>query len=525
MSSVAGTEPGGAAATAVGATEAKRTHPKTFIVRGISILSQLAIPLVIASFTILDDGDLSHVIMFVVPALIAIIGVNFLFAYLSWSRLTYTVGEQDIRVDSGVLSRSARSVPYERIQDVSLEQKLVPRLFGLVAVKFETGAGGGEDLSLTFLTMEEGERLRRLVRERRDGAAEEAEGVPAESSAEPAAETLFAMGPNRIFVFGLFEFSLAVFAVLAGLVQYVDTASSIAFWNSGAWEDWIEGPSGVITGLGVAGQVAGIIAGLVAVFIVGSLTGLVRTFLREWEFLLERTARGFRRRRGMLTKTDVVMPVHRVQALKIGTGLIRYRFGWHNLRFVSLAQDAGAANHVVAPFAKMREIEPIVEAAGFSLPADDTDWHRASTKYRIDSMIADSLLIVIAALIAGPIVAYNAPEWTVAVVTLLIGLAVLFAGAALYAWEFKRHALNADQIMSRAGLLSPQSQIATRLKLHSVEIAQGPIARWRGYATLHLGLAGGEFHISGIEIDRARQVRREILKTIAATDFSQLEHG
>ncbi|MFN7159757.1 MAG: PH domain-containing protein, partial [Erythrobacter cryptus] len=79
-------------------------------------------------------------------------------SYIGWRRLTYTIGETDIRVESGVISRSARSVPYERIQDVSLEAKLLPRLLGLVTVKFETGAGGGEDLSLQYLASAEGER-------------------------------------------------------------------------------------------------------------------------------------------------------------------------------------------------------------------------------------------------------------------------------------------------------------------------------------------------------------------------------
>ena len=77
--------------------------------------------------------------------------------------------------------------------------------------------------------------------------------------------------------------------------------------------------------------------------------------------------------------------------------------------------------------------------------------------------------------------------------------------------------------MAISGVLSPQSRIANRLKLHSAEIAQGPIARRRGYATLHLGQAGGEFAIAGIPVERAREVRRKVLQTIAGTDFSQLE--
>ena len=528
MSATLQTEPLTEEVPANGGARALRTHPKSFIVRGLSILSQLVIPLGIASFTILDDGDLSDLVMFAVPAVIAIIGINFVFAYLGWKRLTYTVGEQDIRVESGVLSRSARSVPYERIQDVSLEEPLLPRLFGLVIVKFETGAGGGEDLSLAYLSNEEGERLRQLVRTRRDGIAEDATADAAntaEATVEAESAPLFAMNIRRLFIFGTFEFSLAVFAVLGGLFQYADTFVDFEIWDPDLWERWLSDQGAFLASLGAYAQIISAIAGVVVFVIIGSVTGLVRTFSREWGFLLERTARGFRRRRGLFTKTDVVMPVHRVQGIKIGTGWLRYRFGWHNLRFVSLAQDSGAANHVVAPFAQMDEIEPIVAEAGFHLPAEHADWHRASRKYRTDSAIMDSLLFIFAAIAAGIGTSFYLSEWTPLAVGIALLLAAISALAALYSWHIQRHAIDAEQVMSTKGIFAPKSQIATRLKLHSVEISQGPIARRRGYATLHLGQAGGEFHISGVPIERAREVRREVLKTIAATDFSQLEHA
>ncbi|MEO1488400.1 MAG: PH domain-containing protein [Pseudomonadota bacterium] len=464
----------------------------------------------------------------------AIVALNTLFSYLAWRRLTYTVGAQDIRVESGILSRAARSVPYERIQDVSLEQKLIPRLLGLVAVKFETGAGGADDLALTYLSMDEGERLRQLVRERRD----EADNAPASTTfaspeaseasiakAEEAAQPLFAMGPRRLLIFGAFEFSLAVFAVLGGLLQYLDSILDIELWDVDFWRELAQERGGWVLELGAYAQALGAIAGLFLVFLIGSATGLVRTFSREWGFLLERTARGFRRRRGLFTRTDVVMPVHRVQALRIGTRAIRYRFGWHSLRFVSLAQDAGSASHVVAPFAKMDELAPIVEAAGFRLPSPETQWHRATKAYRTTSLMFDGVLFGFAAIVAGVFTVLYAPEWALLSVGLVLGVGVLDACATLIAWHFKRHALDAEQITVRSGVLSPTSQIATRVKLHSVEISQGPIARWKGYATLHLGLAGSELSIPGIPLERARAVRSQILETIAQTDFSRLERA
>ena len=80
--------------------------------------------------------------------------MSFGFAWLGWRRLTYLTSAEDIRVEHGLLSRSARSVPYERIQDVSIEQKWLPRLLGLAEVKFETGAGGKEEISLAYLSLE-----------------------------------------------------------------------------------------------------------------------------------------------------------------------------------------------------------------------------------------------------------------------------------------------------------------------------------------------------------------------------------
>ncbi len=502
----------------------RNTDPKTVMVGALSSLQNAILPVAAIMFSTGGFG-----LLFAVPAALAIILIGTLFTYLRWKRLTYTIGEQDIRVESGILSRAARSVPYERIQDVSLEQKLLPRLFGLVAVKFETGAGGGEDLSLSYLTEDRGEELRQLVRQRRDGQqaslVSQAGVEPVEKEEGEEAEALFAMGPKRLAIFGLFEFSLAAFAVLGGLVQYADSFLNYEIWDPDIWGELLEAAGVNLGALDATMQVLGVISGLIVMFIIGSLTGMVRVFTREWGFLLERTARGFRRRRGLFTRTDVVMPIHRVQGVKLGTGIIRYRFGWHGLSFVSLAQDMGASSHVVAPFAKLDEIAPIVDAAGFSLPGEETDWRRASGRYLMDNAALGAIGFLLAAIPAGIATWRNAPEWF----EVAIGIPIVIAGISVVlnalAWKFQKHALDGKQIMSMRGVIAPRTHIATRLKLHSVEISQGPIARLRGYATLHLGQGGGTFTIPGVPVERARELRRKVLETIAATDFSQLETG
>lgn len=494
---------------------ARRTAPLGVLIGAAGSVQNAVVPAAAAAFGTGIDGS-GLWIGLAVGAAAILIGTAF--SYVGWRRLTFTIGEADIRVESGVLSRTARSVPYERIQDVSLEAGLLPRLLGLVVVKFETGAGGGEDIALQYLTAAQGEELRRLVRERRDedtAAALDPAGpaVPAPSADE--GEVVFAMSPGRLVTFGLFEFSLAAFAVLGGFLQYVDNVTDTDIWNVDLWRGWLEEQGTAVASLGPYAQAAGALAGIFGLIVIGMTTGVVRTVLRDWGFTLTRSARGFRRQRGLLTRTDVVMPAHRVQGLVIGTGLVRYRFGWHGLSFVSLAQDSEGDSHVVAPFAQMREIAPIAAQAGFRLPDGSTEWQRASPRQRTDKALRD----------AGPFLLATIPTALLAppgLFLLPLGLAVLAVAANLYAWEFRRWALDDAQVYASDGFLSPTQLIATRLKLHSVEIAQGPLARLRGYATVHLGLAGGNFAIAGVPLAEARRLRASVLDTIAATDFSRL---
>lgn len=447
---------------------------------------------------------------------IAVLAVLFglLGGALRWWRTTYTVGAEDIRLETGLLRRSARAVPYERIQDVSLEQPLLARALGLTQVKFETGAGGADEIALAWLPAAEGEALRELVRERREEEAPTA-GAASPLDGEPAGTRLFAMDRRRLATFGVFEFSLAAFAVAAGAAQQLDDFLPFDLWDWEGWQARLEAPGHWLGGLGPFAQAGAVALALAALSVVGFLTGLARTFARDWGFVLEKTAKGFRRRRGLFTKSDVVMPAHRVQALQLRTRLLRKRFGWHALKFVSLAQDAGSASHVVAPFADVEEIAPIARAAGFALPGPEVDWHRPAPRAFLDRALMGSLLPVAVSL---GFLFSSAP---LAAALPLLALPLISARQ-YFRWRRARHAIDTRHVYAAHGWLAPSVDVASRVKLQSVEIRQGPLARRGGYATLHLGLAGGTLVFEAVPLAEARDIRDAVLGSIAAVDFSRL---
>ena len=115
--------------------------------------------------------------------------------------------------------------------------------------------------------------------------------------------------------------------------------------------------------------------------VLGLATGVGRTLLREYRFRLDRTATGLRRRRGLLTLTDVTLPIRRVQAAIVGTGPLRDRFGWRELKLQSLGKDEGSkGDHVVAPLASDAEIAAILAELGWRGVDAGVEWRKVSRR-------------------------------------------------------------------------------------------------------------------------------------------------
>ena len=488
----------------------QRTDPRGLIPLILTNVRQAIVGLVAAYFGIQSADFGVGVTILLMLAVLALVAAA---AVLTWWRTTYTTGPEDIRVESGIISRQARSVPYERIQDVSKEQPLLARLFGLVQLRFETGAGGKDDLALTYVSEAEGERLRRLVRERRENTAE---AVTSDSEVEDAEEQpLFSMDLRRIATFSLFEFSLVVFGVLAAAAQQFDFLLPSGMWQASYWKQKFGDGYGVLLDAGRQAQLLSAVLGIGALALIGVATGFGKTITREYGFTLTRSERGFRRRRGLLTRTDVVMPVHRVQAAIVSTGLIRKQWGWHGLKFVSLAQDSGSSNHDVAPFAQMTEIAPIVAHAALGFPDENTAWSRpAAARWLVGGMWWSGFAILFGVL------AFIWGHPTAGVVIPLIAIPLIALRQWLN-WAQYRHAADSAQLYAKAGLFKRSVTIAPRQRIQSVEIQRGPLGRLAGYVDLVFGLPGGHLRFIGVPTDAARSIRDEVVETIAATDYSR----
>jgi putative membrane protein len=489
--------------------EGERTHPLGLFVAFITGLPQLFFPMIAVIF-----GSGSRNRPELIPLVIlGVLFVSLFFRWIAWLRFRFHLGEDDIRIEHGILNRTVRSIPYDRIQDVSIEQKPLARVFDLGEVKFETGGGDGDEASLSFVGMDRAEALRETIRARKAKG-----GIAAPDEVAEENPPAFAMDSRRLVTLGVYSFSLVIFAVLGGLAQQFDFLLPYDWWDFKHWIGMAEERGVSIDAIGAGAGVVGALFALAALVALGIASGIIRTFLKEYGFQLDRTERGFRRRRGLLTRTDVVMPVNRVQAASIVTGPIRRRRGWYALKFVSLAQDSkDESDFMAAPLAKLAEIWPIAAQTEITPPNPDAPFRKSRFAWWATGLVGLSVAMLVA--VIGVIIFAEAP-FSKAGWMLMVPL--FFVPIVWMEWRHYGDLTDARQLYVRNGWWRQRLAIAPQVKVQSAEIVQGPIGRMLGLSTLHFGIAGGEMSFAALPLTEARAIRDRVMAVVAPVDFSEL---
>ena len=425
--------------------------------------------------------------------------------FIRWSKLEYRVGAHEIRIDSGFLHRTSRAIPFDRVTDVDIEQGPVQRLLGLAKVKLETGASAGskeEEGVLHTIALARAEALREHIRARKGLAA-----IPAQTAAEgrSGAPALYAMDTRRVLTAGLFNFSLAVIAAIFGATQTIGQPLGIDPFEREFWLDLLA-RSEPLEALIIAHQIVAVIGGSLLLILIGIGTGLIRTTMREHGFRLDRTETGFRRRRGLLTLTDVTIPAKRAQAAIMATGPIRQHFGWWELKLQSLSQDGGRGDHVVAPLAHPEEAAAILSSLGWRNAPAAATWRLVSKAFvtsHLISLVPVGIATAAASIALGP-----------------IGLLGLGVGAAMIglrwaSWRNTRYALEGGTLFVETGWWRHHRNIVPIRKIQSVDLSESWWTRLFGICSLRLGVAGGtgfaNHHVPALTRAAAEALRAELL--------------
>ncbi|MET3468720.1 PH domain-containing protein [Microbacterium sp. BDGP8] len=415
---------------------------------------------------VLANNLLQIALLVTVGVLALIIGAF----YLSWRFHTFRITDDDVEVRSGILSRTHRRAPLDRVQGVNLTRPAVARLLG--AAKLEiVGAGADANVKLEYLSTGNAETIRADILRLASG-----QRLAEQRAAEAAA------GGSRVAV------ADTVARGITGLIEGDDA-------DAAEPESVVRIPPGRLIGSQLAswGTVV-ILAGATALAIALSqgvywvlfayfpaLLGFgaywVRTIVKSLRYSIAPTRDGVRVTFGLLTTVSEILPPGRIHAVEITQSILWRGFGWWTVRINRMtgrsASDTTTDQFTtVLPVGTLADVERVL---GLILPSVSEEERAAIVRNGVlgGSSAGGYVTTPRRARIVRPL-----------------------------SWRRNGLAIEGDLLMLRRGLIWRMLAVLPLARLQSVALHQGPVSRALRVATLRAHTVSGPVLTAVAGIDR-----------------------
>jgi putative membrane protein len=399
-------------------------------------------------------------------------------AALSWWRFTYADGPTTVVVTRGLLSRSVRTVPNDRIRGVEVEAPLLHRLFGLVRVRIDAAAGAvngkEEELVVDGLPRAEGDRLRTAVLTHR------ATPDPGEDGDAAPADEDFARFDNRWLLY----------APLVGSYLAVPTAAVGALFRLAQ-----ELPESLRPELNrpELSDVQVLALAVVIALVVLTAGSIIGAAVVNWGFRLTRRGGSLIAARGLVTRRHTELEIDRIRGWALSEGL--------GMRWVGAARVSALVTGLgdAARRGQLLPMGPRTEgrALGVRLVEDPgplAPHPPAARRRRIVRAVAAGLAVTAAGAVLGPLLGW----WWVPAVGVVLMVLGLPLGLGRYA--ALGHGAGACSFSVRSGWLVREQAVLQRRAVVGWQVRQSPFQRKAGLATVIACVGAGRGGYAAVDL-------------------------
>jgi putative membrane protein len=466
--------------TALPEPAGRRTSPWVLLLHTITFKqarSLVPVVLAVAAGRGLGDGPAT-----VISLAVGITALSLLWAAVTWWRFSYADGPTSVVVTRGLLARSVRTVPIDRIRGVEVEAPALHRAFGLVRVRIDAAAGstGGkeEELVVDGVPRAEGDRLRTRLLARRVPAGEPFPPDGAPPAPEPE-EELTRFDVRWLRYAPLVGTYLAVpLAAVGALFRVLDEVPD-------RWKPHLGRPD--LPGTSV---LVGVVLAAVLLLAAGSVLGCA---VVNWRFRLVRRGGSLIAARGLVTRRHTELEIDRIRGCTVTQGLGMRLAG--AARATALVTGLGDA----ARRGQLLPLGPRAQAWGLAARLVDDPGplqrHPAAARRRsVVRSCAPGVLV----LAAGTVLAGTGHGWPLLAGG--AGLTVLGVPLGLARFAALGHAAGPRSFAVRSGILVREHTVLQRRAVVGWQVRQTVMQRRAGLVTVQACVGAGRGGYAAVDM-------------------------
>ncbi|GAA3727866.1 PH domain-containing protein [Salinactinospora qingdaonensis] len=483
----------------------RRLSPLTLLTAPIRPLRSLLVPILIA----LVAGNFNPwVLGSSALAVVAVVVTGF----VTYRTFRYRVGQERLEIRKGLLQRSTRTIPLERIRGVEVTSTLLHRAFGLAVVNIEAAAGGpdAQEGKLDAVSVDEAERLRRELLHRRallrgesqqaaSGEAEEEERTDTAALAPPSAvepDTVYFAMPARWYFYAVLSLGylltpfVALAAVLGFVLQIVDDLSL------DIESEQLFGAADELLADSVLPLIVAGVAVIVVLVLMMPVFAVISYSISHWDFTLLRRGEALVAERGLFTRSSVTLEHRRIRGHELLDNPLQRLRSAVRLRAIVTGISGTSNRAALLPIGDRDTVERIVAQA---LQPYRGPLHAHPPAARTRRLVR--AIVPFAALAAA--VAWFAPWWVTAV---LLIPALLGIPLGIDRYRSLGHGSDSDSVSVRSGSLRRHQAVVHRRAVIGWRWRQTLFQRRVRLADMGLTVGAGDGVYEAIDADLAGSV-------------------
>jgi len=386
-------------------------------------------------------------------------------AIFNYYTTRFRITDQALELKSGWLFRQNRTIPLERIQNVTVTRNLVERALNVATLKIETASGGESEAQLSVVRFEDVESIEAQLR--RPGEIHGiAQGDPI---APPEIPVVYRASIKDLVIAGATENRAGlIFASIIGLLG-----------SSGLLQTRMRDlPLERLKNLDVATGIAFGAIALLVFILIGWLASMATTVAKYFDFTLSDDNEVLRIQHGLFSHVRSSIPRRRVQSASFQTPLLQRLSGFGRVMASSAASfkdESTGGRALVSPMVRIPEADSFIERILPGYTLQGLDYRMASPISWIRGAVGSMPLF---AIIAGVLIATNRHAF-LPIPGALFALSVF---GSYKSWRVYRYAFSEDRVVTISGWLTRTTTIVPIDRIQWALASQSPFQRRWGVA-------------------------------------------
>ena len=413
---------------------------------------------------------------------------------------------EEFVIENGIFNKTKTTIPFHKIQKVTIDQSLIQRVFNVHKVELDTAGSDKKEASINAISQEMAFELKKQLLENTEKNSHLAEAVLV---ADEQTKSFITIGIPSLLKIGITANYIKSFAY----IFLVFTTISDNLRQIGR-DDLIDDNLNQLEQIPIVSLVLGF---LVFIFTAIIVVNLFITVIKYFNFTIKKDKKSFVLTYGLLNIKNTIINPEKVQIIKLTQNFFQKKLDVNTIEIFQASSDmkrASTKDKTKIPGCNKSEKEEILK-----LLIGKSPQHQITLFPNIRKLLLNLFFLILIPVSIGLVINYYIDKFTIYELLGVISIYVLFMGTILYfSYRNYRLFISDEFIVKQSGAWDIDHEIVKPYKIQAIETQQFIWQKITNIGSVVLYTAGGRVSFS---TSNYTEIKEQVNKWLYQVEISK----